>query len=64
MKALFYGTLETLGYAALVLGTCAALLSLGGCSVNVVVAPHATFAASSDLSQNASQEVRRDDSNW
>lgn len=64
MKALFYGTLETIGYGALVVAACAALLSLGGCSVNVVVAPHATFAVESDLSQNASQEVQRDNANW
>lgn len=36
------------------------LLSLQACSVNVIVAPYATLAVESDLSQNAAQEVVHD----
>lgn len=37
-----------------------AVLLLQACSVNVVVAPHATLSIDSDLSQNASQELERE----
>lgn len=56
-RKLLYGTLETIGSAALVVGCAAAVLSLGGCSVSVVVAPAATFALKSDLSRSSNHEL-------
>lgn len=47
--------------SAILLITGATLMALGGCSVNVIVAPHATLAVESDLSQNAAQLVEAPD---
>lgn len=57
LRKILYGTLETVGSAALVVGCAAAVLSLSGCSVNVVVAPNATLAVKSDLSKNSNHEL-------
>jgi hypothetical protein len=51
---------ERIMYAVLILMVVLILLStLQGCSVNVIVAPHATLGVSSDLSQQAVQELER-----
>lgn len=46
-------------WAAVYCVALAGLVSLQGCSVNVVVAPNATLSLHSDLSQNAVQELER-----
>ena len=52
---------ERIMYAVLILMVALILLStLQGCSVNVIVAPHATLGVSSDLSQQAVQELERE----
>jgi hypothetical protein len=52
---------ERIMYAVLIIMVALILLStLQGCSVNVIVAPHATLGVSSDLSQNALQELERE----
>lgn len=51
---------ERIMYTVLILMVLLVLLAaMSGCSVNVVVAPHATLSLHSDLSQNAVQELER-----
>lgn len=44
-------------FMAFILLGCIILSACTGCSINVVVAPHATLGLNSDLSQNATQAV-------
>jgi hypothetical protein len=60
LRHVAYKAAGVIYYCALAAVVGTALLSLNGCSVNVVVAPYATLAVKSDLSQNAAQEVVND----
>lgn len=57
IRKLLYATLEIVGSVALVLACAVVMLTVSGCSVNVVVAPYATLAVKSDLSKNSNEEV-------
>ena len=59
LRRALYGAANWIGNGALVAACVVAVLSLTACSVNVIVAPHATLGLHSDLSQNAVQELER-----
>ena len=60
LRRALYGAASWIGNGALIAACVVAVGSLTGCTVNVVVAPHATLSIDSDLSQNASQELERE----
>lgn len=60
VRRALYSAAEWVGGLALCACVIAAVLTLTGCSVNVIVAPDATLSVGSDLSQNALQELERE----
>ena len=59
LRRALYSAANWIGNGALVAACAVAVMSLAGCSVNVVVAPNATLSLHSDLSQNVVQELER-----
>lgn len=53
LRRALYSAANWVGNGALVLACVVAVGSLAGCSVNVVVAPHATLGLHSDLSERS-----------
>lgn len=59
LRRALYGAANWIGNGALVAACAVAVMSLAGCSVNVIVAPGATLSLDSDLSQTAVQGLER-----